>query len=45
LATSVTVEDHTAWRAAGEERGGEGFDDESGAQVVGPGVAHDLSGV
>ena len=31
--------------SAGEQRGGEGLDDQAGAQVVGHGVAHDLAGV
>ena len=44
LTAAVAVEDHPAG-FAGEQRGGEGLDDQAGAQMVGDGVAHDLAGV
>ena len=34
MTTSVIVKDHTAWRAACEERGGECPDGEGGGQVI-----------
>jgi len=36
---------HPCWRFSSEQRGGEGLDDQAGAQVVGDGVAHHLAGV
>ncbi|OLL70169.1 hypothetical protein Ae263Ps1_6384 [Pseudonocardia sp. Ae263_Ps1] len=45
LRPAVAVHDHSGWWAAGEQGGGEGLDDQVGAQVVGHGVADDLTGV
>jgi hypothetical protein len=45
LAAAVAVEDHPARWPAGDEGGGEGLEDQAGAQVIGHGVADDLAGV
>src|SRR6478672_12705019 len=45
LAAAVAVEDDACGGFAGHECGGEGLDDQGGAQVVGDGVADHLAGV
>jgi hypothetical protein len=45
LTAAVAVEDHPVRWLAGEQCGGQGLDDEAGAQVIGDGVADDLARV
>jgi hypothetical protein len=45
LAAAVAVKDDPFRRFAGQQRGSESLDDQSGSQVIGDGVTHHFAGM